>query len=98
MSKGSRRRRRIVSTAEEDLRWALFQGHITVPEFNEQWRLLKTTSKTSKQAVSCTSCYGYGLHAMGDPSPMGPMDAADGMPTIACPTCGSNANPFKTHD
>ena len=38
---------------------------------------------------------GYGLWAIGDPSPMGPIDAGDGMPTIPCPTCGANANPIK---
>ena len=36
---------------------------------------------------------GYGLWAIGDHSPMGPMDAAEGWPTIACPECGANANP-----
>jgi len=40
-------------------------------------------------------CYGFGLWAIGDACPMGPMDAKDGMPTIACPECGSNANPVR---
>jgi len=26
-------------------------------------------------------------------APMGPMDASDGMPTVACATCGQNRNP-----
>lgn len=44
----------------------------------------------------CSTCYGYGLWDMGDPSPMGPIDASDGLPTQACPECGANANPSKT--
>lgn len=45
--------------------------------------------------LKCKTCYGYGLHALGDPSPMGPMDASDKMPTIPCPECGANANPLR---
>ena len=41
----------------------------------------------------CQTCQGYGLWAIGDPSPMGHMDAADGVPTIPCPECWSNKNP-----
>lgn len=41
----------------------------------------------------CNTCYGYGLHAMGNPSPMGPMDAEDGLPTKPCPECGADKNP-----
>lgn len=41
----------------------------------------------------CSTCNGYGLWDMGDPRPMGRMDAADGMPTQACHECGENANP-----
>jgi len=26
---------------------------------------------------------------------MGPMDAADGMPTLPCPSCGACKNPVK---
>lgn len=26
---------------------------------------------------------------------MGPMDARDGMPTVACPECAANRNPRK---
>jgi len=40
-------------------------------------------------------CYGHGLWAIGDPAPMGPMDAADGYPTKRCPVCGANKNPQK---
>ena len=36
----------------------------------------------------CKTCLGYGLWAIGAPSPMGPMDAGDGMPTKKCPECG----------
>lgn len=43
--------------------------------------------------VTCKTCYGHGLWAIGDPSPMGPMDAGDGMPTKKCPECGANDNP-----
>jgi len=48
--------------------------------------------KTKKK---CSTCYSYGLWAIGDPSPMGPMDAREGTPTIPCPECGANANPTK---
>lgn len=41
----------------------------------------------------CQTCYGYGLWAVGDPVPMGPIDAMDGLPTISCPECGANAKP-----
>jgi len=47
------------------------------------------------QTKKCTTCWGYGLWAMGEASPMGPMDASDGMPTKACPECGANPNPMK---
>lgn len=43
----------------------------------------------------CKTCYGYGLHYMGDSTPMGRMDASDGMPTCQCPECGCSANPVK---
>jgi len=43
----------------------------------------------------CSTCYGYGLWGWGDPSPMGPLDASEGTPTIACPECGANANPIE---
>jgi len=41
------------------------------------------------------ACYGYGYWAIGDFCPMGPMDAGDGIPTLECPVCHSNANPIK---
>jgi hypothetical protein len=44
---------------------------------------------------SCQTCFGYGLWAVGDPVPMGVMDAMDGLPTIPCPECGANANPVE---
>lgn len=40
----------------------------------------------------CKTCMGYGLWRDGT-APMGPMDATDGMPTMACPECGANHNP-----
>jgi hypothetical protein len=46
-----------------------------------------------KSTKKCGTCYGWGMWAMGDATPMGPMDGSDGMPTIACPECGSNPNP-----
>ena len=44
---------------------------------------------------ACRTCWGYGLWAIGDATPMGPMDAGDGMPTQPCPDCGANANPSE---
>lgn len=44
------------------------------------------------EKTKCSICYGHGLWPDGT-APMGPMDASDGMPTIACPDCGKNANP-----
>ena len=35
----------------------------------------------------CKTCNGYGLWAVGDPSPMGLMDYSDGCPTKKCPEC-----------
>jgi hypothetical protein len=45
----------------------------------------------------CKTCLGFGLHALGEHTPMGPMDAADGMPTIKCPECGANKNPARPY-
>jgi len=50
------------------------------------------TCKECDELNKCKTCFGYGLHALGDPSPMGPMDAKDGMPTKPCPECGANYN------
>ena len=57
---------------------------------------VKTTKKKKETKKACKTCYGLGLWAMGDPSPMGPMDGKDGMPTIACPECGANKNPIPS--
>jgi len=46
----------------------------------------------------CKTCRGYGLWAIGDASPMGPIDASEGYNTIPCPTCGANQNPLKTKE
>jgi len=51
--------------------------------------------KKNKTPNTCKTCLGYGLWGMGNASPMGPMDASDGMPTKACPECGANPNPIK---
>ncbi len=48
--------------------------------------------KKSKKDKACKTCYGYGFWPDGT-APMGPIDAKDGMPTIACPECKANANP-----
>lgn len=44
-------------------------------------------------SLECKTCYGHGMWALGDPCPMGPMDAAGGVPTLPCPECGANRNP-----
>lgn len=38
---------------------------------------------------ACKSCLGHGLWAVGYSWPMGSIDAADGCPTKACPSCGA---------
>ena len=55
-------------------------------------RIMAEAAKTERK---CKTCYGYGLWAIGAKTGMGPMDAADGMPTLECPECKSNANPYK---
>ena len=55
---------------------------------------MKQQMKTKKANGICKTCYGYGLWPDGT-APMGPMDASDHMPTIACPECKANANPRK---
>lgn len=62
-------------------------------KFTKQTKL-KNVAKP-KPKIVCGTCFGYGLWAMGDSSPMGPMDAADGLPTRPCPECGANRN--NTH-
>lgn len=44
---------------------------------------------------NCQTCLGYGLWAIGRSSPMGELDARDGLPTKPCPECGANKNPIK---
>ena len=46
--------------------------------------------------TKCKTCYGYGLWAIGDPCPMGPMDAGDGMPTKKCPECGRGGKKWQS--
>ena len=48
-----------------------------------------------RKIIKCNTCNGFGMWAMGDPSPMGYIDGQDGMPTIPCPECGSNKNPYN---
>lgn len=47
-------------------------------------------------AKKCKSCYGFGLWAIGDPSPVGPIDASDGVPTKECPECGAGGPSWRT--
>ena len=54
--------------------------------------------KTIMKNKQCKTCRGYGLWAIGDASPMGPIDASEGYNTIPCPTCGANQNPLKTKE
>jgi hypothetical protein len=37
----------------------------------------------------CNTCWGYGLWAIGDGVPMGPIDFEDGEANKKCPECGS---------
>lgn len=46
----------------------------------------------------CKTCFGYGLHYLGEATPVGPIDASDGYPTIPCPECGKSANPIKPNN
>ena len=41
----------------------------------------------------CDICWGYGLWAVGDQVPMGPIDYMDGLPNKKCPKCGSGGVP-----
>lgn len=49
----------------------------------------------TEKAPKCHTCWGHGLWATGSPSPMGPLDAGDRMPTKPCPECGANPNPLR---
>ena len=46
----------------------------------------------------CKTGLGYGLWGIGDDSPMGELDAKEGMPTKKCPECGANANDYSKLD
>ena len=41
-----------------------------------------------RRAPKCGTCWGHGLWP-DRTAPMGPIDASDGMPTVACPECGA---------
>jgi hypothetical protein len=43
----------------------------------------------------CKTCNGYGLWAIGQHTPMGEMDAREGIPTIPCPECKASINQIK---
>lgn len=48
---------------------------------------------SKKEEAKCPVCIWFrGLWGMGIPSPMGPLDSEDGMPTICCPKCGMSYN------
>ena len=76
---------------------------IKVPDYFNSMRELLPFPAINKEVIKmklnikskCKTCMGYGLWAFGDPSPVGPMDASDGIPTKTCPECGANANPIK---
>ncbi len=46
-----------------------------------------------KPNSKCKTCWGYGLWAIGDPCPMGPLDFSDGAPVKVCPECGAGGKP-----
>jgi hypothetical protein len=56
------------------------------------------TGHNPKPIKICNTCNGYGLHASGDNTPMGAIDADDGMPTIACQSCKANPNSYEELD
>ena len=57
--------------------------------------MVTKTKKTIKNNnKKCHTCLGFGLWAIGDSSPIGPMDAHDGVPTKPCPECGANKNQY----
>ena len=66
---------------------------IVIPD-NVAQQLIDIINKVPKKTAKCATCYGHGLWPDGT-APMGPMDASDGMPTIACPECGANRNPVE---
>ena len=46
-------------------------------------------SASINMSKKCNTCWGYGLWAIGDEVPMGPIDFEDGEPNKKCPECGS---------
>ena len=52
-------------------------------------------TKKKIEPTVCTQCCGFGMHYMGEHTPMGLLDAQDGLPTIACSSCGANYNPIQ---
>lgn len=43
----------------------------------------------------CSTCQGYGMWSFGLYTSMGELDSKGGIPTLPCPSCGSNANPIN---
>ena len=58
---------------------------------------LDTEAKISGVDGDCEMCLGYGMWPDLTQA-MGRLDAEDGMPTVACPMCGANANSPKAED
>ena len=56
--------------------------------------MTKKQKSIKNNPKKCHTCYGFGLWAWGDPSPMGPIDVRDGVPTKPCPECGANKNQY----
>ena len=50
---------------------------------------LGVSSGLRRNGSTCTTCWGYGLWAVGETLAMGPMDAGSGLPNQACPECGA---------
>ena len=73
---------------------------VVIPDIVSKQLMDIINKPTSKHKVTkkCGTCLGLGLWAMGDATPMGPMDGADGMPTQACSECGANPNPKKINE
>lgn len=65
--------------------------NIVIPDIVTKQILDIAKGKSEKK--KCGTCEGYGVWGIGDKTPMGRMDASDGLPTYPCPECGANANP-----
>jgi len=64
-------------------------------ELNLAERVIFNLKISKSDAKGCSTCLGHGLWADKSGRPMGPMDAADGIPTRTCPECGASTNPKR---